>query len=272
MSGLVARQSIRKAAPVLESAPEGGGDGAQPGVLGGAFEVRDIVYRYAPDLPPVLNGVSLSVLPGEQVAIVGPSGCGKTTLMRIMLGLDESESGVTLVDGRDLASLNRPAVRRQIGSVLQSSKLLPGLLRDNITMGRVMSNQEIWRALDAASVGDDVRQMPMGLDTPVTEGGGTLSGGQQQRVLIARALAGSPRILVLDEATSALDNLTQAAVVESLENLRITRIVVAHRLSTIRHADRIIVMDKGSVVDEGTYDELVSRPGPFYELAKRQQT
>ncbi len=271
-AGLLARQSIRKADPVLATVPEGGSSGAQPGVLSGDLELRDIVYSYGPGLPTVLKGVSLTVHPGEQVAIVGPSGCGKTTLMRIVLGLEDADSGVALVDGSDMASLNRPAVRRQIGSVLQSSQLLPGPLRDNVVMGRQMTDAEVWRALDAAAVGDDVRAMPMGLNTPVTDGGGTLSGGQRQRVLIARALAGDPRILVLDEATSALDNLTQAAVVEALDGLRITRIVVAHRLSTIRHADRIIVLDAGNIVDEGTFEELLERPGAFRELALRQQT
>jgi ABC-type bacteriocin/lantibiotic exporter with double-glycine peptidase domain len=167
--------------------------------------------------------------------------------------------------------LNRPAVRRQIGCVLQSSTLLPCSIKDNIDLGRAMTRDDIWSALEMAAVADDIRAMAMGLDTPVTDGGGTLSGGQRQRVLIARALAGNPRMLVLDEATSALDNLTQAAVVDALQGLRITRIVVAHRLSTIRHADRIIVMDAGRVQDEGTYDELMSRPGPFRDLAERQQ-
>ena len=268
---LVARQSLRQAAPVLESVPEGGADGAQPGVLSGGFEVQDLVFRYAPTLPAALENVSFAIAPGEHVAIVGPSGCGKTTLMRILLGLEEPESGVITVDGRDLAALNRPAVRRQIGSVLQSSTLLPCSIKDNITMGRSMSHDEVWAALELAAVADDVRAMAMGIDTPVTDGGGTLSGGQRQRVLIARALAGNPRMLILDEATSALDNLTQAAVVEALQNLAITRVVVAHRLSTIRQADRIIVMADGRVVDQGTYDELVARQGAFRELAMRQQ-
>ncbi len=268
---LVARQSLRAAAPTLETAPEGALDGAQPGVLSGGLEVRDLVFRYAPGLPQVLDHVSLSVRPGEHVAIVGPSGCGKTTLLRVLLGLEDAESGVITVDGRDLSSLNRPAVRRQIGSVLQSSALLPGTIRDNIDLGRSLTRDEIWHALELAAVADDVRAMGLGLDTPVTDGGGTLSGGQRQRVLIARALAGNPRVLVLDEATSALDNIAQAAVVEALERLRITRLVIAHRLSTIRHADRIIVMDAGRVVDEGDYDELVGRPGPFRDLVERQQ-
>jgi ABC-type bacteriocin/lantibiotic exporter with double-glycine peptidase domain len=270
-SALVARRYMAKAKPLLASEPESGADGIPPGVISGGIETRDLVFRYAPGLAPVLNEVSISVRPGEQLAVVGPSGCGKSTLMRVILGLEEPESGVILVDNKDLASLNRPAVRRQIGSVLQSSQLLPGPIRANVDMGRGLTTSEIWEALYAASVGDDVKAMPMGLDTPVSDGAGTISGGQRQRILIARALAGNPRMLFLDEATSALDNITQAEVVESLQNLRITRVVIAHRLSTIREADRIIVLDAGRVVQEGTYDELYAAPGHFRELALRQQ-
>ncbi len=274
MSGgaaVVARESLLKAAPTLEAVPEGGGEGVQPGTLSGSIEVRDIVFRYAPELPPVLDKVSLTVHPGEHVAFVGPSGCGKTTLMRIILGLEDAESGVLLIDGRDLSGLDRPAVRRQVGSVLQSASLLPATIRENVAMGRTLTQDEIWEALDAAFVGDDVRALAMGLDTPVADGGSTLSGGQRQRILIARALAGRPRVLVLDEATSALDNVTQAGIVAALDQLNITRLVVAHRLSTIRNADRIFVLKDGVVVDSGSYDELNSRPGPFRDLAARQE-
>lgn len=270
---LIARQSLRKAEPALESVPEGGvgvGVGAQPGMLSGRIRVDNLVFRYTSDGPAVLDHVSFEIQPGEHVAFVGPSGCGKTTLMRVLLGLEKAESGVIAVDGRDLSALDTSAVRRQVGSVLQSSSLLPVTIRENIDMGRAMTTAAVWEALDAAAVGNDVRALAMGLDTPVTDGGGGLSGGQRQRVLIARALAGSPRMLVLDEATSALDNLAQAAVVEALESLHITRLVVAHRLSTIRNADRIIVMADGRVCDQGTYEELIARPGPFKDLADRQ--
>lgn len=269
-AAIVARQSLRQAAPALESVPEGGLEGASPGAISGNVEARDLVFRYSPDGPAVLDRVSIAVRPGEHVAVVGPSGCGKTTLMRVLLGLEHPESGVISVDGRDLDSMNQPAVRRQIGSVLQSSSLLPCSIKDNVDMGRGLSQDQIWDALGAAGLQADVRTMAMGIETMVTDGGGTLSGGQRQRVLIARALAGHPRMLILDEATSALDNVTQAAVVESLAKLRITRIVVAHRLSTIRDADRIIVMQAGRVIDEGTFDELAGRPGVFRELVERQ--
>jgi ABC-type bacteriocin/lantibiotic exporter with double-glycine peptidase domain len=275
MSGsalLNSRAVLAKVEPVLAATPEGFGDGVNPGQISGGISVNDIVFRYEPGGPAVLDGVSFRVQPGEHVAIVGPSGCGKTTLMRILLGLEDPESGVIAVDGKDMASLDRPSARRQIGCVLQSSTLLPGPIRDNVDMGRGLTSSEIWEALASASVADDVRQMGMGLDTPVVDGGGTISGGQRQRVLLARALAGSPRMLLLDEATSALDNVTQAVVIEFLENLRLTRIVVAHRLSTIRTADRIIVMAGGRVSQQGTYDELMAEPGHFRDLAERQLT
>lgn len=270
-AAVVAGKALRQAEPVLISPPESNTTGAVPGVLSGGIEMRNIVFRYAPDRPAVLDHVNLTVTPGEQLAIVGPSGCGKTTLMRILLGLEQPESGVITLDGRNLASLDAAAVRRQIGSVLQSSTLLPATIRDNVAMGRQLTQSQIWAALEAAAVADDVKSLAMGLDMPVTDGGGTLSGGQRQRILIARALASDPRMLVLDEATSALDNVTQASVVASLQQLRITRVLVAHRLSTIREADRIVVMSAGRVVDEGTFDELMSRPGPFRELAARQE-
>ena len=267
---LSAQSVLQRLDPVLEAVPEGFGQGVNPGVLSGAVTFRDITFRYEPSGAPVLSAVSFTVNPGEHVAIVGPSGSGKTTLMRILLGLEDAESGVISVDGKDLASLDRPSVRRQMGSVLQSSRLLPGSIRDNLDMGRGLTSSEMWTALESASVADDVRAMGLGLDTPVVDGGGTISGGQRQRLLIARALAGSPRMLVLDEATSALDNITQGIVVEFLESLRLTRIVIAHRLSTIKAADRIIVLVGGRVAQEGTYEELLSAPGHFKELAERQ--
>jgi ATP-binding cassette subfamily C protein len=256
--------------PVLEAVPEGTQDGADPGRIQGGVSFSEIVFRYSPETAPVLNGVSFTVQPGEHVAVVGPSGCGKTTLMRILLGLEDPESGVIAVDGQDLSVLDRPSFRRQVGSVLQSSTLLPGSIRDNVDMGRGLTMSEIWQALEWACVADDVREMGMGLETPVVDGGGTVSGGQRQRILLARALACNPRMLVLDEATSALDNVTQGSIVDYLENLRLTRIVIAHRLSTIRTADRIIVIAGGRVAQQGTFEELTAQPGHFADLVKRQ--
>ncbi len=271
VNGLLSgRATLRELDDVLDAEPEGRGTGAPAGRLYGGLDMQDLVFRYTPQGPAVLDGVSLSISPGEHVAIVGGSGCGKTTLMRVLLGLEVPESGTIMVDGRDLASLDQPSVRRQVGCVLQSSSLLPGTIVNNVDMGRGLTREQIWQALDAAAVGDDVRAMGLGLDTPVVDGGGTISGGQRQRILIARALAGDPRMLVLDEATSALDNVTQGVVVETLDRLRLTRIVVAHRLSTIRHADRIVVLDAGRIIEEGDYEQLMALDGQFAELARRQ--
>ncbi|MBX7161542.1 MAG: ATP-binding cassette domain-containing protein [Acidimicrobiia bacterium] len=266
----MARRVLQRADPVLAGVPEALGDGEDPGTINGAFTLTDVRFSY-PGCTPVIDGLGLTIAPGEHVAFVGPSGCGKTTLLRLLLGLEDPDSGVITCDGHDLAVLDRTAVRRQIGSVLQSSKLLPGSLRENVAMGRPLSTAQIWAALDAAQVGDDIREMPMGLETPMTDGGGTLSGGQQQRVMIARALAGEPRALVLDEATSALDNHSQSEITKVLDGLSITRIVVAHRLSTIRHATRIVVMERGRVAEVGTFEQLMARPGTFRDLMQRQQ-
>lgn len=267
---LSAMAGLRRAEPVLLTVPESAG-GEEIQQLVGGLDMSDIVFRYEPGTSAVLNGVSASIRPGEHVAIVGPSGCGKTTLLRLILGLDDPESGVVTFDGRDIAGLDRAAVRRQIGSVMQSSALLPGTIRENVDLGRGLSIEEVWRALIDAAVADEVRDMPMGLSTLVVEGAATVSGGQRQRILLARALAAQPRILILDEATSALDNVSQAAIVANLDRLRITRIVVAHRLSTIRRADRIVVLDGGVVVQSGPYEELASVDGPFHDLIARQQ-
>jgi len=270
-AAVVAQSALAMASPTLESVPEGGSGALAPGTLHGAISVRDVTFRYAAHLPQVLDGISIDVSPGEHVAIVGPSGCGKTTLMRLVLGLESPDSGTVMIDGRNLAELDQPATRRQIGPVLQSSALLPSTIRRNVDMGRGLRSSVIWTALDAAGIGDEVRRMPMGLDTPVSDGAGNISGGQRQRILIARAMANQPRVLIFDEATSALDNITQANVIESLDRLRITRLVVAHRLSTVRNADRIIVMNAGHVVDQGTFPELMARDGVFREMALRQQ-
>jgi ABC-type bacteriocin/lantibiotic exporter with double-glycine peptidase domain len=207
---------------------------------------------------------------GEHVAIVGSSGCGKTTLLRMLLGLEDPESGVLTIDGQDLAVLDRPSFRRQVGCVLQSSALLPGSIRYNVDMGRSLTDTDIWRALEWASVASEVHTMGMGLDTLVVDGSGAVSGGQRQRILLARALAGNPRMLILDEATSAQDNVTQESINHHMENLHITRIVIAHRLSTIESADRILVVDAGKVVQQGTFEELSAQPGHFADLVRRQ--
>ncbi len=267
---LSARAVLERAQAVLQAAPESG-TGQEVAQLDGALDLRDLVFSYRDDLPPVLDGVNISVQAGSHVAIVGPSGCGKSTLLRLILGLEEPRSGVVAFDGRDLSALDKSSVRRQIGSVMQSSALMPGSIRDNVDLGRGLSATDIWQALADAAVDEDVKAMPMGLGTVVVEGGGTISGGQRQRILLARALAGRPRMLILDEATSALDNISQASVVANLDRLHITRIVVAHRLSTIERADRVVMLADGMVVASGTFDDLMAEPGPFRDLVERQK-
>jgi ABC-type bacteriocin/lantibiotic exporter with double-glycine peptidase domain len=230
------------------------------------------VFRYRSDGPLVLRDVTLHVNAGEFVAFVGPSGSGKSTLLRLLLGFDELESGSIYYDGQDLSGLDIQSVRRQIGVVLQSGRLMSGDILTNIIGSGSATLEEGWEAARMAGFADDIKQMPMGMHTVISEGGGTLSGGQRQRLLIARAIVNRPRILLFDEATSALDNRTQAIVSASLERLQATRIVVAHRLSTIVNADRICVIERGRIVEIGKHDELMARNGLYAELAKRQLT
>ncbi|HMQ35496.1 MAG TPA: ATP-binding cassette domain-containing protein, partial [Chloroflexaceae bacterium] len=185
-------------------------------------------------------------------------------------GFERPTAGAGTSDGRDLASLDLRAVRRQLGVVLQSSGLMTDDLFRNIVGAAPLPVEAAWEAARLVGLEEEIRRLPMGMYTVVSEGGRTFSGGQRQRILLARALARRPRILLLDEATSALDNLAQATVAESLARLAVTRVVIAHRLSTIRAADRIVVLDGGRIVQSGTYAELIARDGPFARLARRQ--
>jgi len=232
-------------------------------------DTRDGVVQRL-DAPPVLDDVTVHAKPGEFVAIVGPSGSGKSTLLRLLLGFEAPEAGAVYFDGQDLSAVDVEAVRRQIGVVLQTSQVLAGDLFGNITGSLRLTQDDAWQAAKMAALADEIEAMPMGTYTVCDQQGSNLSGGQRQRLLLARAVACKPRILVLDEATSALDNAGQRQVSESLEGLHVTRVVVAHRLSTIRHADRIVVMRGGRVVQEGRFEELVEAPGLFADLARRQ--
>lgn len=259
-----------QAKPVLESIPEVHFGKADPGELKGAIEVQHLRFRYQRDSPLVVRDVSLDLKPGEYIAFVGPSGSGKSTLLRLLLGFESPESGSIYYDGHDLEGIDARAVRNQIGVVLQDGRIMSGDIFNNIAGSSGASIDQAWDAAEAAGLADDIRAMPMGMHTVVSQGGGTLSGGQRQRLMIARAVVKKPRLIFFDEATSALDNRTQAIVSASLKRLRATRIVVAHRLSTIRPADRIHVIKRGRIVESGDYDELMLQDGLFATLARRQ--
>jgi NHLM bacteriocin system ABC transporter ATP-binding protein len=261
---------FERARPILETFPEVNTLKNDPGELSGALEVHHLTFRYKPDEPPVLDDVSISAHAGEFIALVGPSGSGKSTLLRLLLGFETPAAGAIYMDGQDLASLDIEAVRRQMGVVLQDGKLFAGDLLSNILGSLPLTVDDAWEAARMVGMDEDIRQMPMGMNTLVSEGGGNLSGGQRQRVLIARAVVSRPRLLFFDEATSALDNQTQFVVSTSLERLRATRIVIAHRLSTIQNADRIYVLQKGRVVQSGNYQQLLKEGGVFGELVRRQ--
>ncbi|HET9626833.1 MAG TPA: NHLP bacteriocin export ABC transporter permease/ATPase subunit [Kofleriaceae bacterium] len=259
-----------QAAPILQTLPEVVAGKSDPGPLIGDIEIQHATFRYQADGPLILRDVSVRIGAGEFVAFVGASGSGKSTLLRLLLGFEALEGGAIFFDGQELGGLDVQAVRRQMGVVLQSGRLMSGDIYTNIVGASAGSLDDAWAAARMAGLAEEIEAMPMGMHTVISEGGGTLSGGQRQRLLIARAIVARPRILLFDEATSALDNRTQAIVSASLESLQATRIVVAHRLSTIVNAHRIFVMDRGQLVQTGSYAELMAQPGPFAELAKRQ--
>ncbi|MBW4641610.1 MAG: NHLP bacteriocin export ABC transporter permease/ATPase subunit [Goleter apudmare HA4340-LM2] len=259
-----------RAKPIVQSELESDPNKADPGRLTGRISLEHITFRYREDGPLTLDDVTIHAEPGEFVAIVGPSGSGKSTVFRLLLGFETPLSGTVYYDGQDLAGLDVQAMRRQLGVVLQNVRISSSPIFDSIAAGALVTLDEAWEAARMAGFDADIKAMPMGMHTVVSEGGTNLSGGQRQRLLIARALVLRPKILLMDEATSALDNQTQAIVTESLDKLNATRIVVAHRLSTIRHADRIYVVEAGRVMQVGNYDQLVKEDGLFARLVARQ--
>jgi ATP-binding cassette subfamily C protein len=259
-----------QARPILSAAPEVNTARTDPGVLSGEIEVQHLSFRYGAEGPLVLRDLSLRIRPGEFVAFVGPSGSGKSTLLRLLLGFESTDSGVIYYDGQELAGIDVQAVRQQIGVVLQNGRLMAGDIFTNIVGSSGVPLAEAWEAAAMAGFAEDIRKMPMGMHTGISEGSGTLSGGQRQRLMIARAIVRKPRILFFDEATSALDNRTQSIISASLERLQATRVVIAHRLSTIVNADHIYVVESGRITQHGTYAELIAQEGLFAELARRQ--
>ncbi|MCH6160894.1 NHLP bacteriocin export ABC transporter permease/ATPase subunit [Streptomyces marispadix] len=271
ISAAAALPMFEKVKPVLNEPTEVRDGSTQPGELSGAIEARHLTFRYSDDGPLTLDDVSLRVEPGEFVAVVGPSGCGKSTLLRLLIGFEKPASGSVLYDGQDLAALDQAAVRRQCGVVLQNAQPFVGSILDSICGAEIYSHEEAWEAAEMAGLAEDIKRMPMGMHTILSDGGSAVSGGQRQRLMIAQALIRRPRILYFDEATSALDNETQRTVIESTRKLQATRIVIAHRLSTVMDADRVLVMSQGRIVQQGSPSELLAdTSGEFHALVRRQ--
>ena len=263
---------LEMAEPILKAEPEVTEDKHVVDKVSGHIEMSHVTFRYEEDTPYILNDMNLTIKSGEYVAIVGRTGCGKSTLVRLLLGFEKAEKGAIYYDRREINSLDPRSLRKQIGVVIQNGQLFQGDIYSNITISAPqLTLDEAWEAAEIAGIAQDIRDMPMGMQTIISEGQGGVSGGQKQRLLIARAVAPRPKILILDEATSALDNKTQKQVSEALDRLNCTRIVIAHRLSTIRNCDRILVMDKGAIIEEGNYEQLIARKGVFADLVARQQ-
>ena len=261
---------LERARPILNATPETAEGCIELRDIKGELEFSSVTFRYGPEEAKAIDGVSFRIRQGDYVAFVGPSGCGKSTIYRLLLGFERPESGTVFVDGHDLSSLDLAALRRRMGVVLQNGQIAAGNIFENIAGMSSLSDDEAWAAARAAALEDDIRAMPMGMHTVLPEGGVGLSVGQKQRLLVSRAFARKPRILLFDEATSALDNRAQAVVQASLKGLGVTRVVIAHRLSSIRDVDKIFVLDAGRIVESGSFQQLIERNGVFAALSRRQ--
>lgn len=260
------------AKPIMNAEPEISEGKQTVTKISGGIELSHVSFRYDVNSPLVVDDLSLKIKPGQYVAVVGKTGCGKSTLLRLLLGFEKPQKGAVYYDGKDLETLDLRSLRKKIGVVTQNGKLFQGDIYSNIVISApYLSVDDAWKAAEIADIAEDIRKMPMGMHTIISEGAGGISGGQKQRLMIARAVAPNPKVLMFDEATSALDNITQKKVSEALDGLKCTRIVIAHRLSTIKQCDRIIVLDGGKIVGDGTYDELLAKKGYFYELVERQR-
>lgn len=263
---------LEMAEPFLKTEPETSENKEIVTGITGGVELDHVSFRYGEDLPLVIDDLSIKIKPGDYVAIVGKTGCGKSTLVRLLLGFEKPEKGSVRFDGKDINTLDLPSLRKKIGTVMQDAGLFQGDIYSNIVItAPELTLDAAWVAAEKAGIADDIRAMPMGMNTIIGEGQGGISGGQRQRIMIARAIAPNPKLLIFDEATSALDNKTQKQVSEALDSMGCTRIVIAHRLSTIKHCDRILVVDNGHIIENGTYDELIEKNGYFAELVERQR-
>ncbi|MCL2311392.1 MAG: ATP-binding cassette domain-containing protein [Firmicutes bacterium] len=257
--------------PFLVSELENSSDGKIITSISGDIEMNDVVFRYKKNSEPILKNFNLRIKKGEYVAIVGKTGCGKSTIMRLLLGFESPEQGGIYYDKCDIASLDKRSLRQRIGVVMQNGAIFSGDIFSNITVTSPGKNmKEAWEAAHLAAFGEDIKNMPMGMHTLISEGAGGISSGQKQRIMIARALIQKPEVLFFDEATSALDNITQKEVSDNIKRLKCTRISIAHRLSTVKNCDRILVLEGGKIAEEGNFQELMEKKGKFYELASRQ--
>lgn len=263
--------TFRRAKPILESVPEFDDDTLVPGRLDGNVEVNNVSFKYSAEGENVLTDISFKIKKGEYIGIVGSSGSGKSTLLKLLLGFEKPTKGKIYYDDKDIDSLDKRELRKKFGVVLQDGQMISGSIYENVMItSSNISEKKVKEIIKMVGLENDIAQMPMGMHTVIAEGSGTISGGQRQRILIARAIANNPKILYFDEATSALDNVNQALVCESLEKLHATRVVIAHRLSTVMNCDRILVLEHGQLIEQGSYEELMALGGRFYELASRQ--
>ena len=263
---------LNMASPILEANPE---EDKQKKVLDkveGNIKLDHVSFSYKEDMPNVLDDISLNINSGDYVAIVGKTGCGKSTLVRLLLGFETPKEGDIYYDDDNIKDVDLTSLRRNIGTVTQNGTLFHADIFSNIIISAPdLSVEEAWVAAEIANIADDIRAMPMGMKTVISEGQGSISGGQKQRIMIARAIVHRPKILIFDEATSALDNVTQKSISDSIGKLSCTRIVIAHRLSTIQNADRIVMLEGGHIIEDGSYDELIKKGGKFAELVERQR-
>ncbi|MCR5097315.1 MAG: ATP-binding cassette domain-containing protein [Lachnospiraceae bacterium] len=235
------------ARPILEAVPEDESDKLPIENLQGDIELKNVTFGYEKDRP-VLKDISLHIRAGEYVAIVGETGCGKTTLIRLLLGLEKPDSGNIFYDGKDMETLSKKSLRKNMGAVIQDGKLFRDDILNNIVIGHnELTEADAWEAAQIAGIADEIRDLPLGMNTPIAENCSDVSGGQKQRILIARAVAHKPEVLILDEATSALNDEMQDQIMSELEKLSVTRIVVAHRMSAVKNAGRVITISDGSI-------------------------
>ena len=266
------KPTLEMAEPILKAEPEISGNKENLARLSGMIEIVNLTFKYTENSPIIIDNLSLKINPGQYVAIVGKTGCGKSTLVRLLIGFEKPTKGNIFYDGKDLSTVDLKSLRKHIGVVTQNGKLFSGDIYSNIVISAPqLTLDEAWEAAKIAGIDEDIRRMPMGMNTLISEGSGGISGGQRQRLMIARAVAPKPKILIFDEATSALDNITQKKVSQALDGMNCTRIVIAHRLSTIKQCDRILVFDGGHIVEDGTYDELIALNGYFADLVSRQR-